>query len=802
MGSDDSLVVWLNGSLVLAVEACRPYGPNQDTVRVTLKSGWNRILTQTQNGGGGWGMLFRITDLSENGLPLPYRISPPPDGGDACDNCDATWNLDQHDSNNNGLGDVCDANDADRDSVRDLADNCPFDYNPSQRVAEVRPGDYYDFDDFESGPLGTADRWSLYAGTLAPIITKETAFRGSYSLRMQASAARNFEDAQVETQQAAGGYAVDLYPSLCMAYRIPPGTSVRAKLKIDATWYAMSVDAADSPVLSADVVARFGPVLMDNEWHYRCTNIREQLRTAGLFNAITKVQGIVFETGLGTSPQGGTWWLDDFSIGTETELVGSVCDNCPTRINLDQADFDDDGIGDVCDDSDGDGVIDAVDNCRLISNTNQADTDADGIADACWRSYVGPHDDPVATGSGADGDVTISDWVDFSTTTVASGRSCTDGGDMVAYSVVGLTSLEATLSDAPATGCLNAGDDVLLMNVQGAPLEGVNVGVYEILQVLTVNGTLVEFSTPKARYYGTDVGSDDDVGTGANEQRVILQRVPNYNNVTLGEGASATASAWNTTVGGVFAFRAKGHVWLGGTIDMHGKGYRGGATDSTASAMGQAGEGIVGIGALQSEFNRNGGGGGAGQDTGGCSTNGYSGGGGSNVTAGTNGSLTCSGDSGEAVADPLLDRWYLGGGGGSGGNASDLSENPPGGYGGAGGGVVLIVADTIEVSDTGLVDATGAVGQGDTTEGCSGASTSDCWDTSGPGGGGAGGTIWLVAHALSFADSTVRANGGAGGLGGAAGNGGKGGDGRIGIESSTAPLGTAFPGASIRRVAP
>ncbi|HUU45558.1 MAG TPA: integrin alpha, partial [Acidobacteriota bacterium] len=49
----------------------------------------------------------------------------------------------------------------------------------------------------------------------------------------------------------------------------------------------------------------------------------------------------------------------------------SVCDNCPTTANADQADGDADGIGDWCD------------NCISESNPNQADFDGDGIGDVC-----------------------------------------------------------------------------------------------------------------------------------------------------------------------------------------------------------------------------------------------------------------------------------------------------------------------------------------------------------------------------------------------------------------------------------
>jgi hypothetical protein len=36
-----------------------------------------------------------------------------------------------------------------------------------------------------------------------------------------------------------------------------------------------------------------------------------------------------------------------------------------------------------CPDTDGDGVCNAVDNCPTVANLNQADSDNDGIGDAC-----------------------------------------------------------------------------------------------------------------------------------------------------------------------------------------------------------------------------------------------------------------------------------------------------------------------------------------------------------------------------------------------------------------------------------
>jgi hypothetical protein len=90
------------------------------------------------------------------------------------------------------------------------------------------------------------------------------------------------------------------------------------------------------------------------------------------------------------------WHIDSIAIREDTDGdgVADAVDNCPGVSNANQSDADGDGRGDVCDncpsvsnanqaDTDGDGRGDVCDNCPVAFNADQVDADGDGKGNAC-----------------------------------------------------------------------------------------------------------------------------------------------------------------------------------------------------------------------------------------------------------------------------------------------------------------------------------------------------------------------------------------------------------------------------------
>ena len=339
----------------------------------------------------------------------------------------------------------------------------------------------------------------------------------------------------------------------------------------------------------------------------------------------------------------------------------------------------------------------------------------------------------VDYGDGSDGDFTVT-----SANTVVNKYSA-----LSSNASAGDTSI---VVDTP--GNFGANDTVLIIQMQSASNPD-NVGNYEFKRVVSVSGSTLTLSAPLENSYTTGTFNS----TNAEAAQVI--RVPEFNDLTISDGASITADAWDGKTGGIVAIKVRGVLRFNGTgkIDVTAKGYRGGSCNGCGNnAWGQQGEGITGLGQNSLDANVNGGGGGYGPS----GYGGEPGAGGGCRTAGKDGVSSYTSKGGEAVC--TADKLIMGGGAGAGGDDDNKTPLPQ--YV-DGGGAVLVSAAKI---DNATIIADGENGI---------ATTNNAGGTTG---GGAGGTIKVYYGAMT--ENIISANGGAGGVDNDD-TGGDGGDGLI-----------------------
>ncbi|MGQ9923491.1 MAG: HEAT repeat domain-containing protein [Armatimonadota bacterium] len=73
LGSDDGVIVYLNGQKVHEFKGERNYALDEDSVRVTLRRGTNLLLCKVLNAGGGYSVGARFVDLEGRPLRLEQR---------------------------------------------------------------------------------------------------------------------------------------------------------------------------------------------------------------------------------------------------------------------------------------------------------------------------------------------------------------------------------------------------------------------------------------------------------------------------------------------------------------------------------------------------------------------------------------------------------------------------------------------------------------------------------------------------------------------------------------------------------
>jgi hypothetical protein len=275
-------------------------------------------------------------------------------------------------------------------------------------------------------------------------------------------------------------------------------------------------------------------------------------------------------------------------------------------------------------------------------------------------------------GDGSDGAATLTSTVGFSRTTLTTSA------------VAGSTTLPAS----PTALGASVGTLLLVINLQGA-----SAGAYEFVTVAGTSGGQIQTTTPLVRGYPVT-------------EKVIVQRVPEYTNVTI--SGTVTTDAFNGTGGGVFAIAASGTLTIptGSSINVDGLGYRGNGWDSGESWNGAGcregsmnNGGCVGAAPAGCRLRNQGGGGGI-WDTPACPEPGSGGGG--YGTPGGNGVMSsnnaCYGQGGGTYGVADLSYIFHGSAGGRNNNSTDTYAS--GAVGGSGGGIVIVLANQVQLDGT------------------------------------------------------------------------------------------------------
>jgi len=171
-------------------------------------------------------------------------------------------------------------------------------------------------------------------------------------------------------------------------------------------------------------------------------------------------------------------------------------------------------------------------------------------------------------GNGADGNLNLSSGLFNINIDASNGRT---DADAINFKVSGTStsdllysgSTNINLSVSP-TG-LSVNDEILIINLQGISTDYSTVGNYETKIITAISDKTITIDTPLSMNY-----------SNASTQKIMVQRVPNYINVTISSGATFTANAWDGIMGGVLFFRANNTVNISGNVDMRAKGYHNG----------------------------------------------------------------------------------------------------------------------------------------------------------------------------------------------------------------------------------
>ncbi|MBI5548492.1 MAG: hypothetical protein HY901_31810 [Deltaproteobacteria bacterium] len=379
----------------------------------------------------------------------------------------------------------------------------------------------------------------------------------------------------------------------------------------------------------------------------------------------------------------------------------------------------------------------------------------DLVTTSMWDTYLGQANFPLTSGlgNGEDGDLIVRSGTFNINTDINPANLTRAFPDAVSYSVAAFVGTSGVTVTGIPVGIV-PGDEVLLINLQGgggfpvanANNAGVgvtgNVGHYEIFTVQSVDfqTSRITFASPIAKIYGAS--TDNTTLTG---QKIVVQRIPHYGNVTV--NGTLTANAWDGSKGGLFFIKAKGALVVnsGGQLSMSSKGYR------MNNGNWGTGESYSGPPVGGTTCYNNNGGGGVGSDGGNC----YYGSGGGYGERGTACVAGIRNNGGFSYGDANLTDWFMGSAGGNwGGEAAGFR----------GGGILVAWASAI-----GIVGNVRSNGDGGPNLGS---------------GSSAGGSVYLRATNVNIGQGLVTASGGYNST-----HGGHGAVGRIRIDAQSVHAG-------------
>ncbi|MBK9292870.1 MAG: hypothetical protein IPM57_00230 [Oligoflexia bacterium] len=320
------------------------------------------------------------------------------------------------------------------------------------------------------------------------------------------------------------------------------------------------------------------------------------------------------------------------------------------------------------------------------------------------------------------------------------------------------------------------GDEVMWMIVAKGQVnncdasDNYKVGQYGFARIIGASATTMNFDRPFPQMLNNTYLSSTPY-IGSNFCRVIVQRVPQFTQLSFSGTGSLTANplSMGDGTGGIVVFRVKNNLITSTTsyIDVFGKGYNGGLGGSSFQFQGTSSKGIDNTGTINNAFpnftgghrgywtspGNIGGGGGGNAGYGGMGYNGSGVSSRSNISTGTFN----------------LNNLFFGGGGG--GAFHSGAENRKGG---SGGGIIMVYANTVSGSGTLFLDAYGE----DAFMGTSGGYA---------GGGGGGGSIlaqfYSIGASVTLDKNTKGGRGGdVSGGGATTGGGGGGGGGYIHLD--------------------